>query len=84
MAASERETITKVLAKLDADIKAKQSQLAREQSGWCEDRWTTIKISREIGALQSEHTALSQRLRQLKTVDEGSTHRGQVFSGSNF
>jgi hypothetical protein len=84
MAASERDTTTKVLTRLDADVEAKKSELARLQSGWCEDRWTTIKISQEIGALQREHTTLSQRLRQLKTVDEGSTYRGAVFSGSNF
>jgi hypothetical protein len=51
MAASERDTTTKVLTRLDADVEAKKSELARLQSGWCEDRWTTIKISQEIGAL---------------------------------
>jgi hypothetical protein len=84
MAASERDTITKVLSRLDANIKEKQAKLEREQSGWTEDRFLTIRMKQEIGALQKEHTALSQRLRQLKTVDEGSTYRGAVFSGSNF
>jgi hypothetical protein len=81
---NERETIQRVLGKLSVDIEAKKCELQRLQSGWCEDRFTTLKMSQEIGALQREHTALSQRLRQLKTVDEGSTFRGAVFSGSNF
>jgi len=59
-------------------------KLEREQAGWTEDRFLTIRMKQEIGALQQEHTTLSQRLRQLKTVDEGSVYRGHVFSGSSF
>ena len=82
---NERVTLTKVLSRLDVDIKTKQAELVRLQSGWTEDRFTTLKMSQVSGALQREHTALSQRLRQLATVDETSPRGSSaVFSGSNF
>jgi hypothetical protein len=82
---NERETITKVLTKLDADIEAKKSELQRLQGGWAEDRFLTIRMSQEIGALQRERTLLSQRLRQLTTVDETSPRgSSSIFHGSAF
>jgi hypothetical protein len=84
MSANERTQIDKRLPVLNAEIKAKQAELARMQSGWCEDRFKTIHLAQEIGALQREWTTLAQRQAALVSVDETSTRSSQVFIGSQF
>jgi hypothetical protein len=84
MSANERTQIDKRLSALSADIEAKRAELQRLQSGWCEDRFKTIHMAQEIGALQREHTTLSQRKAALVSVDETSTRSSAIFSGSNF
>jgi hypothetical protein len=85
MPADERQTILRVLTRLDSDIAQRKEKLATAQSGWCEDRFQTIKMTHEIGALQRERTNLAERLRQLQTAGEDAPRgSSSVFTGSSF
>lgn len=81
---NERAQIEKRMATLDAQIRAKKDELGRMQSGWCEDRFQTIKLQQEIGAMQEHHTTLAQRLRHLTTIDEAPGRSTGIWVGSQF
>jgi hypothetical protein len=82
---NERQTIERVLGKLDVEIGSKRAELQREQAGWTEDRWVTLKLTQEIGAMVRERSLLAEKLRDLRSVDEmNSRPSGQTFYGSSF
>jgi hypothetical protein len=81
---TERAQIDRQLAALDKSIRQEEDAQARDQSGWCEDRYRTIQRAQKIGAMKRERTTLSQRRAALTSVDETSVRSSAIFSGSNF
>jgi hypothetical protein len=83
---TEQQTLQKEAQELVASIQADQTELRRLQSGWCEDRFVTLKLSQQIGAKQQRYTTVCQRIRHLETVEEnsGRSSSSNVFFGSSY
>jgi len=83
---NERETIEKVITRLDTQIETKRSELQRLQSGWTEDTYVTGRLRAEVGAMMRERTALAEKLRHMATLEEnsGRSPSSSVFFGSSF